>query len=401
MEKRLLILGGSRFIIPVIQAAHELGHYVIPMDYLPDNIAHSFSDEYVNVSIVDKEAVCAAAEKLRVDGITSFAADPGVISAAYTAEQLGLPFQGSFRAVEILQKKDLFRAFLAEHGFNCPQFFMFRSADEALERANDFPYPVIVKPTDSAGSKGCTRVDCASELAAAVEYALPFSQDGSCIIEQFLEKLYPSSSADCFSVNGKIVCLPFTTQPFDKNAANPYTPAGSEMPSSIPEEYLAQLRGELQRLFDLLELRTGVYNIETRVATDGLPYIMEVSPRGGGNRLCELLRYASGVDLIRASVQSALGEDVQDVHDPVIDGYWHESVLHSAHGGVFAGMWYAPGFKEAHVVNEQLWVEPGDVVEGFSAANQAFGTIVLRFDTKEELATFNAAEDQFMHAIID
>ena len=63
MQKRLLILGGSRFIIPVIQAAHELGHYVITMDYLPDNIAHSFSDEYVNVSIVDKEAVCAAAEK--------------------------------------------------------------------------------------------------------------------------------------------------------------------------------------------------------------------------------------------------------------------------------------------------------------------------------------------------
>ena len=107
------------------------------------------------------------------------------------------------------------------------------------------------------------------------------------------------------------------------------------------------------------------------------------------------------MDLIRASVQAALGEDVHDVRDPVIDGYWHESILHSAHGGVFSGMWYAPGFKEAHVINEQLWVEPGDVVEGFSAANQAFGKIVLRFDTKEELAAFNANESQFMHAIID
>lgn len=56
--KKLLLLGGSRYLIPVIKKAHELGIYTITCDYLPDNIAHKYSDEYKNISIIDKEASC-------------------------------------------------------------------------------------------------------------------------------------------------------------------------------------------------------------------------------------------------------------------------------------------------------------------------------------------------------
>lgn len=75
-QKRLLLLGGLRYLLPVIEAAHNLGYYVITCDYIPDNIAHKYSDEYFNVSIVDKEAVLALARELHIDGIMSFAVDP-------------------------------------------------------------------------------------------------------------------------------------------------------------------------------------------------------------------------------------------------------------------------------------------------------------------------------------
>ena len=71
--KRLLLLGGLRYLLPVIDAAHKLGCYVITCDYLPDNIAHKYSDEYHNVSILDKEAVLVLAKKLNIDGIMAFA----------------------------------------------------------------------------------------------------------------------------------------------------------------------------------------------------------------------------------------------------------------------------------------------------------------------------------------
>ena len=76
-QKKLMLLGGLRYLLPVIEAAHKLGYYVITADYLPDNIAHKYSDEYCNVSIIDKEAVLAKARELQIDGIMSFACDPG------------------------------------------------------------------------------------------------------------------------------------------------------------------------------------------------------------------------------------------------------------------------------------------------------------------------------------
>lgn len=91
--KKLLLLGGSRYLVPVIEAAHKLGLYVITCDYLPDNDAHKISDEYMNISIIDKDAVLKAAEEKQIDGVMSFACDPGVVTAAYVAEKMGLPFR--------------------------------------------------------------------------------------------------------------------------------------------------------------------------------------------------------------------------------------------------------------------------------------------------------------------
>src|SRR5690554_6246858 len=101
--KKLLLLGGLRYLIPVIKTAKKMGYYVITCDYLPENIAHKYSDEYHNVDIMDKEAVLNLARLLKIDGIMSFAVDPGVLTAAYVSEKLNLPSSGPFESVQILQ----------------------------------------------------------------------------------------------------------------------------------------------------------------------------------------------------------------------------------------------------------------------------------------------------------
>ena len=403
MSKTLLLLGGARYALPVIDAAHELGAKVVTCDYLPHNYAHTFSDQYINASIVDNEAVLAAAKECKADGIMSFAADPGVVAASYAAEKLGLPFQGSYEAVSILQDKECYRAFLRDNGFNCPELRIYHSVEEAMAEADDIAYPVIAKPVDAAGSKGCSRVDGPEDLRKAVECALGFSRGGRCIVEQFLEKEGDSSDADGFVAGGSFTCVSFTSQLFDSAVPNPYTPAAYMMPASMPEWAQKELVSELQRLADLLGLRDGVFNIETRVATDGKAYIMESSPRGGGNRLCEMLKHATAgkTDLVMAAVKAALGEPVGELPMPAYDGYWYQQMLHADRDGAFAGMEYAPGFKEAHVAEEQLWVGPGQKVEAFSAANHAFGSVFMRFDTQEELDAFRAAPGEYIRARVD
>lgn len=384
-QKKLMLLGGLRYLKPVIDAAHKQGYYVITADYLPNNIAHKWSDEYCNVSIIDKEAVLKEAQRLQIDGIMSFACDPGVVSASYVQNKMGLPSFGPFESVETLQNKDKFRAFLQKHGFNVPQAKGFDSVEAAMAETYWYPWPVIVKPTDAAGSKGVTRVDKVEDLRPALEYAMKHSLSGHIIVEEFIEKEGCSSDTDSMSVDGKLVFTSFCAQRFDIDATNPYTPAAYSWPSTFTKEQEDYLTSEIQRLITLLGLKTVVYNIETRIGKNGKPYIMELTPRGGGNRLCEMLRYATGVDMITAITRAIVGDPIlEPIGQKPYNGHWAEIILHADTEGLFDHLEISKELP-AEVVEEDLWVKQGDHVDSFEGANNAIGTLVLKFRTAEDL----------------
>lgn len=371
-----MLLGGLRYLLPVIEEAHKLGIYVITCDYLPDNIAHKYSDEYHNVSIIDKEAVLNLARELQIDGIMSFAVDPGVVTAAYVAEQMGLPNVGPYESVCILQDKAKFREFLRTNNFNCPWSYGYASVEAALADAGKFTYPAIVKPTDAAGSKGVSRINSVADLPAAVETAYRNSLSGNIIIEEFIVKQGETTGSDSFVVDGKLQFVSFDDQIFDAESPNPYTPSAHIWPSSMPEDKQMELTAELQRLLDLLHMRTSVFNVEARVGANGEVYIMEVSPRGGGNRLSEVLQLATGINIIEQAVRAAVGAPVVNMKQIFVTGGWSIVMLHSDKDGIFENVEYSPLFNE-NVIQSDLLVKPGDVVRKFSGANDAIGHVIL------------------------
>ena len=399
-QKRLMLLGGIRYLLPVIKAAHNQGYYVITADYLPDNIAHKYSDEYVNVSIIDKEAVLKVAREKEIDGIMSFGVDPGVIAASYVQNQMGLPSFGPFESVDILQHKDKFRAFLSKHGFNVPWAFSFSSLAEAWESREKFAYPLIVKPTDSAGSKGCTRVNSEEKLMDAILYAFKYSISGHIIVEEFLEKKGCSSDTDSYAQDGLLKFVSYSAQRFDSNAVNPYTPSAYSWPSTFTKEEEEYLTSEIQRLITLLGMKTSVFNIEVRVATNNKPYIMELTPRGGGNRLCEMLRYATGVDLITAITRAIVGDETEPIEQKPYNGHWAEIILHAPNSGKYIGLEIDTTLK-AEIIEEDLWVKPGDSVNGFEGANDAIGTLVLRFETSEDLEEAITNQNDWLKVVME
>ena len=351
-QKKLMLLGGIRYLLPVIEAAHEQGYYVITADYLPDNIAHRYSDEYVNVSIIDKEAVLKVAREKEIDGILSFGVD----------------------------------------GFS--------SLEDALADTDKFSYPLIVKPTDSAGSKGVTRVDKEEDLKEALEYAFKHSIKGNIIVEEFIEKQGCSSDSDSFSVNGVLQFVSFSAQRFDENAAGTFVPAAYSWPSTMNMQQESELRSELQRLLTLLHMKTAVYNIETRVGVNGKTYIMEVSPRGGGNRLSEMVRYSTGVDMITAGVRAAVGDSVDGIEQKPYMGHWAEIILHSDKDGLFESLYISKSMR-SYVIEEDLWVMKGDAVHFFEGANNAIGTLIMKFNSQEQLKEALEKQGEWLHISVD
>lgn len=402
VQKKLMLLGGIRYLVPAIEAAHKHGHHVITVDYLPNNIAHKFSDEYHNVSILekDKEKVLKLAQELQIDGILSYAVDPGVVAASYVAEKMGLPFTCSYESACIMQDKSKFRQFLTEHGFNVPNAKGYTKTEDALKDVDYFNWPVIVKPVDSAGSKGVTRVDDPRDLEAAIAHALDESHNGHFIVEDFLELQGYQSSADCFSVNGELVYADYSDQLFDKNAENPYTPAIEIWPASVPQEHQDYLTSEIQRLLKLLNCGTGLYNIESRVCKNGKPYIMEVSPRAGGNRIAELQRIGTGIDLIEAEVQKAVGEKVSGITMPHYDGFYVNYIVHSNQDGIFEKAILDEHFKKEHVIEAEIRVNAGEHVETFKGANNAIGTLFLHFENRQQMDDALANQSEWLKVVL-
>ena len=205
---------------------------------------------------------------------------------------------------------------------------------------------------------------------------------------------------ECFVVNGKLKYNAFYDQFFDNEAQNPYAPSGEYWPSTMGREREQEFKEELQRLIDLLGIRTGIFNVECRVCTDGKAYLMEVSPRAGGNRLAEILNYAADVDIIEAEVCASVCMPLPEVHEPnYYNGYYAINVLHSEHNGTFQGIGMDQDFEKKHVVEKDLWVKPGDIVSAFTGANQSLGTIFLRFDTREQLNRFVEAPNRYISII--
>jgi len=382
MQKRILFLGGSKFQIPPIKYAKEQGHYVITCDYLPDNPGHKYADEYYNVSTTDREDVLALAEKLKVDGIVAYASDPAAPTQAYVANLMGLP-SNPYESVEILSRKDYFRAFLQENDFLVPRSESFESIGKAFAWFDELEKPVIVKPVDSSGSKGVSKVSTEEELLHAFTYALEFSRAKRVVIEEFFERDGYQVAGDGFVVDGKLVFRCWANEHFDKNC-NPFVPIGESFPSVMTEYTLQQAQSETQRLLDLLHMKQGALNFDFHYNTNGDFSFLELGPRNGGNLIPEVIKYATGVDLIKYTVDSALGLDCSDLQMKEVDGFYSSYMLHAIEDGIVKEIWYSDEIKN-NIIEENIFIKPGDEVKKFDGSNHTLGTMIMKFNSQEEM----------------
>ena len=125
---------------------------------------------------------------------------------------------------------------------------------------------------------------------------------------------------------------------------------------------------------------------------------MELSPRGGGNRLAEMVRHTTGEDMILSAVKAALGETIE-IEQKACDGFWAEIILHSNQAGIFKELWVSKEI-ESNIVEYDLWINPGAQVVEFSCGGEAIGTIVLKFDTQEAVDAILEKQDSYISVVL-
>lgn len=382
--KRILMLGGSMQQIPIIKRAKEMGLYVITCDYCPDNPGHKFADEYYNVSTTDLDAVLELAKRLNIDGIVAYASDPAAPTAAYVSEKLGLP-GNPYQSVKLLTEKDLFRKFLKEHGLNCPKAQGFTNYEDALAAIGDFRFPVMVKPVDSSGSKGVVKIYGVDELKDAVAEALSYSRGKRFIIEEFIVKKGYQVSGDGFSVDGKLVFTSYGNELYSGKGTREYVALGEFWPSLLTEEQKNKVDEELQRLITALGMKTCAYNIEVILDENDTVYVLELGPRNGGSYIPQLIKYATGVDLVDYTIWGALGMDCSSLKMEETKGVFSNYMIYSITSGRFKGLWFDEQFKKNNLLDVYCTYHEGDQVTAYQNTTHSLGTILFKADSIDEM----------------
>lgn len=384
-RKKILLLGGSAQQVVAINAAKEMGYYTVLCDYLPDNPGQYVADKYYNTSTTDIEAVYEIAKTEQVSGILAYASDPAALPSAIVADRLGLPTNPP-QAVEILGVKHKFRRFLSENGFACPQFHTFHPTDgidDIKEVVKDFSFPIVVKPTDSSGSKGVTTLNCMDSLTEAIAWADIYSRNKILIAEEFIHRSFPDVvGGDIFVNEGKVVLFGEMTC-LRGDHGKGLVPIGERWPGGLSKKETDRIHHELQRLVTMLGIRFGELNIEILLDKDDNVHFLEIGPRAGGNMIPLQLSDAFGIDLVKANIAVAMGESLQLDVKPQ-SGCFVTYVLHSYINGIFQDVEFSDEIAP-HVYRKFFYKKQGDEVEAFDGAGKAVGIVFLHFDSVDEM----------------
>jgi biotin carboxylase len=384
--KKLLLLGGSAQQVVAIETAKRLGYYTVLCDYLTDNLGQYHADKFYLVSTTDKEAVLKVAIEEHIDGILAYASDPAAPTAAYVAEKLGLP-GNPYESVEILCNKDKFRKFLSDNNFCTPKAKGYSSIKKALEdvKNNYFQFPIIVKPVDSSGSKGVSRIDNLDKAKEKLQVAMSFSRGKRIIVEEYVEKFGYQIAGDGLSINGDLVFRYFANDHFNPKCVNPFVPIAASFPYNMPEEVQNKVHAEIQRLITLLGMKTCTYNFDMRIDKEYNVYLMEIAPRDGGNYIPQVIKYATGVDLVECCVKAAMGEQISIGRYNEPHGYYAYYAVHSMIDGELKGIRIDDEFYKQHIIENHLIKKVGDSVSAFTGANTTLGCFIMKFDSLEQM----------------
>jgi len=299
----VLIVAAGALQVPAIEEARRLGLRTVALDANPEAPGMSLADAAHVVDILDATAVIKLAQAEKISGVMTLCTDAPVRTVAAVAEKLQLPALSPVAASNATDKRLMRKALLA-HAVPVPGFATAKSSAEARSAAETLGYPVALKIPCSSGSRGVYRVNSAEELEGYFDSARKFQPQGDLLIEQWMKGPEVSVEGACCGDSVHVV------QVTDKAVfPGPYpVEAGHSQPSQLPPETVSRIRDVTKAGVIALGLSNCVFHAELKITSEG-PKVVEIGARLGGDRIStHLTPLSTGVNLVRAAIQIAIGE---------------------------------------------------------------------------------------------
>ena len=333
---KILILGAGLMQKPAILSAKEAGFTVHVIDADDKAVSIPYADSFRNIDLKDKDGILAYAKELQAgEGGLAAVFTAGTdfsASVSYVCEKLGLPAH-SYQAAVNASVKTVMRQCFADAGVPSPAFVKVskedllniapssRQCELSRPQTNDakqsildkvltqMSFPLVVKPVDNMGARGCRMVRNENEFLPAVEAAVKCSRTGYAIVEEYMEG--PEYSIDALVYNGSFTVTGFALRHIK------YPPYFIEVGHTMPAELDKKTHDELISVFALgakaLGLTCGAAKADIKYTSKG-PMIGEIAGRlSGGYMSGWTYPYASDLNLTKQGILIAAGQEPKEL----------------------------------------------------------------------------------------
>ena len=308
-SKTAVILGGTPPHIELITKLKTRGYYVVLVDYLGHPPAAEFADSHVQISTLDEQRVYELARDFAADLVLAICVDQANVTAAIVSERLGLATLWNASQLRMIANKVTMKEILLGAGIQTARYVIAREESDLL--LIDFPFPMVVKPADSNGSKGVRKVGSKEELASAFTRAREVSRVGVVLVEEFLTGI--EFSGEFFINNGCAIGLGVKRKISLLASGDEVLGAlGSVSPPNLKGPILSELEEVADSLAHHLHVNDSPLLIQF-IVVEGRVVVVEFALRLGGGMSVESVKLRSGVDVTEKVLNKLLGEptDVQ------------------------------------------------------------------------------------------
>jgi biotin carboxylase len=375
--KALVIAGG----LPQIELIKQLkgrGIEALLADGSPAAVARPYADKFFNVDIFDIEAVKDIAVNEKVDFLITVCADQVLLVVARVSEMLGLPCYIDYETCQNVSDKIRMKRIFKESGIPTTDYVETDHFD--MDIIGKLKYPMVVKPVDAYSSKGVRKAENLEELKQYYEEARQIGRSGRVIVEEFFSG--EEISVEAFVVNGKAKLLNVTNSEKVKDKDR-FVIFRGRYPVKASDAVMKQIEDICQKIADGFRLVNSPLLVQLLHDGDKIS-VLEFCARTGGNIKYLLIKYASGVDVISATLDITLGQEPDlrpkfERHNVVVNDFVY------CKPGVFDHFEGLEELEKEAVINEFHPVRlKGTQMRGVASSSDRIAGMNIVADTLEE-----------------
>lgn len=295
--KKLLILGATAYMINVVKIARSMGVYTIVVDPVKDDAAKKYADKSFDADTRDVDTLLQIAKKEKIDGVMTAYSDLNLPVCKELCDKLGLPFYASDQNIEQTVDKIKFKAMCRK--YNVPVVPEYTEND-----IDKVEYPVIVKPSDSYGSKGISVCRNREQLLAGIKFAKSYSPTNKVIIEEYM--VCDDVNIDYVMQDGEVIFTAMGDRYVNKDqkGKSPLSLA-VVYPSKFIDRYVKEVDSQAKKMFKEEGFENGMVFIQSFMSKRGF-HFFEMGYRPGGGQSSILLKKINDIDYIEYLINYAL-----------------------------------------------------------------------------------------------